>query len=63
MSELDAAVLRFKDAVKRHGNPESVKDAWVRMSLTSTQKRDALKRQKAGFRKQESGFLEPLFAL
>ena len=63
MSELDIAVLRFKDALKRHGHPESVKDAWIKMSLTSTQKRDALKRQKAGFKKQESDFLKPIFAL
>ena len=43
MSELDIAVLRFKDAFKRHQRTESVKEAWLRMSLTSTQKR-----QKAG---------------
>ena len=39
VSELDIAVLRFKDAFKRQQRTENVKDAWVRMSLTSSQKR------------------------
>ena len=39
VSELDIAVLRFKDAFKRQQRTESVKDAWLRMSLTSAQKR------------------------
>lgn len=39
VSELDIAVLKFKDAFKWQQRTESVKDAWVRMSLTSTQKR------------------------
>lgn len=38
-SELDIAVQRFKDAFKRQQRAESVRDAWLRMSLTSTQKR------------------------
>lgn len=39
VSELDIAVQRFKDAFKRQQRTESVKDAWLRMSLTSAQKR------------------------
>ena len=43
MSELDIAVLRFKTAFRQQQKTGSVKEAWLRMSLTSTQKR-----QKAG---------------
>lgn len=46
-TELDLAVLKFKDALKRQQRTESVKDAWLRMSLTSTQKR--LKSKEANY--------------
>lgn len=46
MSDLDIAVERLRDALRRNAdNKESVKEAWRRMSLVSTQSKIVLRRK------------------
>lgn len=47
MSELDLAVLRFKDQIKKVDKSQDLKNKWLSMSLQSTAKRELLKRQKS----------------
>lgn len=45
MSDLDIAVERLREALRRNTDKESVKEAWRRMSLVSTQSRIVLQRR------------------
>lgn len=52
MSDLDIAVERLREALRRNtDNKESVREAWRRMSLVSTQSKIVLQRRKQASRR------------